>query len=79
MSVYPWITAAVAYLLAVAASDRAAHNMLYPLIGFGHPLKGRWRWLLRISSPAVLAGLSVAGAVAFLWVVFAMQNIGQKR
>jgi hypothetical protein len=47
----------IAYALLAAALDGPAHRTLYPLVGFGHPLTGRRRLLVRVFSPFVLLGI----------------------
>jgi hypothetical protein len=49
----------VAYAALAAALDGPAHRTLYPLVGWGHPMTGRRRWLVRVFSPFVLLGIGL--------------------
>ena len=57
-----WIAAA--YVALAAALDGPAHRIVYPLVGFGHPLTGFRRWLVRLLAPAIfVAACCVVGTV----------------
>lgn len=60
------IVAPLLYLAAVAATDRAAHNMLYPLIRDGYPLTGWRRGLVALFAPFIFVGIGVARLPMFL-------------
>ena len=45
------------YAVFAVALDGPAHRTLYPLVGWGHPMTGRRRWLVRVFSPFVLIGI----------------------
>lgn len=53
------VAALAAYAVLAAALDRPAHNTIYPLVGWGHPLTGRRRWLVRVFGPFVLLGIGL--------------------
>jgi hypothetical protein len=65
---------AAVYVAAVIAADRAAHAMVYPIVGFGHPLMGRRRWLVRIFAPFIFVAVIMVCAPIFLLIVLAVAS-----
>lgn len=69
---------ALSYLLAVIACDYTAHEMVYPIVGWGRPLTGGRRWLVCIFSPFIVIGLWCAIAPMVALVIFAMWRYSRK-
>jgi hypothetical protein len=74
MSPLHWIITAIAVYIALAIMlDGPAHRLVYPLVGFGHPLTGRPRWLVRLFGPLILAGIALWRApMVFVLVLVAL-------
>lgn len=55
----PWIAllCVAAYVVLAVALDGPAHRLVYPLVGYGHPLEGRRRWLVRLFGPLIILGI----------------------
>lgn len=64
-----WVLLLV-YLGLMAASQGLAHRIVYPIVGWGHPLTGWRRGLVDLASPLILAVAAMAMTPLVLWAIY---------
>ncbi len=59
----------VGYVCLAVLLAQPAHRVIYPLIGYGHPLTGLRLWLVRAFAPLLLLGIGLWRAPIFALVL----------
>jgi hypothetical protein len=67
-----------AYIALMILLDRYAHSIVYPLVGFGHPLVGARRGLVLVFSPIIMLVSGAVVAVMFPVILLAVSGSSRR-